>query len=488
MNARAKTSPLVQMPEADWQELEREACRRSLVEFIRLAWPVIEPSQPYVHGWHIDAIAEHLMAVSRGQINRLSIEVPPGTMKSLAVSVFWPAWEWGPFGTPSNRYVATSHSERLAVRDNLRARRLIQSEWYQRRWPTTLVSDQNAKTKFENNKTGFREAMPFTSLTGTRGDRVLIDDPLSVDDALSEAKRNAVNTTFLEAVPTRLNNPSKSAIVVVMQRLHQRDVVGTLEAKALGYERLVLPMEFEPERRCKTSIGFVDPRTKDGELLFPARYPRIVLDRDRRAMGSYAWAGQMQQRPAPREGGLFKRHWFEVVDALPRDALGNGVRRWDIAATEEIPGRDPDYLAGVRMFESNGVYYVDHVVRDRLSPAGVEKLVKATAEADGKSIRVRLPQDPGAAGKIVGKAYVSMLAGWDVRATLETGSKIVRATPVSAQAEAGNIKLVRGPWVEDFLSELCDFPNGAHDDQVDALSGAFAELIDGSTYSLEDAL
>lgn len=472
----------------DWLMVEREMCRQSLAQFVRQAWHVIEPAQPYVHGWHIDAVCEHLEAVTNGQITRLSIEVPPGTMKSLAVSVFWPAWEWGPRGMQSMRFVATSHSERLAIRDNLRARRLIQSEWLQKRWPIKMVGDQNAKTKFENDKTGFREAMPFTSLTGTRGDRVVIDDPLSVDDALSDPKRAAVNTTFLEAVPTRLNNPAKSAIVVVMQRLHQRDVVGTIEAKGLGYDRLVLPMEFEPERRCRTSIGFEDPRTEDGELLFPARFPREVLDRDRKTMGSYAWAGQMQQRPAPRDGGMFKRGWFEVVEAMPQAAKSNGVRRWDIAATEDQPGRDPDYLAGVRVFEHGGVFYVDSVVRDRVSPAGVERIIKNTAEADGRAVRIRIPQDPGAAGKIAAAAYIGMLPMFDIRAVLETGSKIVRANPVSAQAEAGNIKLVRGPWIEDFLSELCDFPNGAHDDQVDALSGAFAELVTGTSYSLEDGL
>lgn len=131
---------------------------------------------------------------------------------------------------------------------------------------------------------------------------------------------------------------------------------------------------------------------------------------------------------------------------------------------------------------------MDSVVRDRVSPAGVERIIKNTAEADGRAVRIRIPQDPGAAGKIAAAAYIGMLPMFDIRAVLETGSKIVRANPVSAQAEAGNIKLVRGPWIEDFLSELCDFPNGAHDDQVDALSGAFAELVTGTSYSLEDGL
>ena len=242
--------------------------------------------------------------------------------------------------------------------------------------------------------------------------------------------------------------------------------------------------------RCRTSIGFRDPRSADGELLFPERFPRDVVERDKRVMGSYAVAGQNQQRPAPREGGMFKREWFDVVDAVPAQA--RRVRRWDFAATDPKEQRkksgDPDWTVGLLLSEHQGIYYVEHIVRDQVSPAGVERMLHATAEQDGKGVRVRLPQDPGAAGKSNAAHQIKLLAGWDVRAAPETGSKEVRATPVAAQAEAGNVKLVRGPWVEAFLEEVSMFPNAAHDDQVDALSGAFAELVTGSTYNLGAAL
>ena len=444
-----------QLSAADCLALERDGCARSLVRFVKEAWHVVEPGQPYVHGWHIDAVAEHLAAITSGEITRLLINVPPGTMKSLLTAVFWPAWEWGPKGKPATRYVATSHAEPLAIRDNLRCRRLIQSQWYQERWgdEVQLTTDQSEKKNFENTATGFRKAMAFNSLTGSRGDRVVIDDPLSVDDAASETKREAVNTTFLESVPTRLNNPATSAIVVIMQRLHQRDVSGIILDQALGYEHLMLPMEFERSRACVTGIGFADPRKTEGELLFPDRFPREVVDRDKRVMGSYASAGQMQQRPAPREGGMFKRAWFDVVDAAP--ASRRKVRRWDFAATESNGRGDPDWTVGLLLSESAGVYYVEDIVRDRVSPAGVERMLKNTASQDGKQIKVRIPQDPGAAGKSSAAAQIKLLVGYDIRAELETGSKEVRANPVSAQAEAGNIKLVRAPWNDGFLEELC---------------------------------
>jgi predicted phage terminase large subunit-like protein len=470
----------------DWLQIEREACRRSLAEFVRCAWHVVEPGQPYVHGWHIDAICDHLEAVTNGQISRLLINVPPGMMKSLLTAVFWPAWEWGPRGLPHHRILATSHKSDLAVRDNLKCRRLVQSQWYQSLWGNTvkLTGDQNAKTKFENTATGFRDAMAFASLTGSRGDRVIIDDPLSVDDANSKAAREAANTTFKEAVPTRLNNPMSSAIVVIMQRLHERDVSGIILSENMGYEHLMLPMEFEPERRCTTSIGFKDPRKKDGELLFPERFPLSTVRRDNAILGSYAVAGQMQQRPAPREGGMFQRSWFEVVEAVP--ATRKRVRRWDLASTEAHAGGDPDYTVGLRMSESEGIYYIEDVIRARVGPGGVEKLIKTTAMQDGKAVKIRIPQDPGAAGKLAAAALIRMLSGYDVRAEPETGAKDVRATPVSAQAEAGNVKLLRANWNSTFLDEVCMFPNAAHDDQVDAMSGAFSTLLLTSDYTLRN--
>lgn len=461
----------------EMQEIEREYCRRSLPNFIRRAWAILEPSVPYVHGWHIDAIADHLEAVTNGDITRLYVAVPPGCMKSLMVSVFWPAWEWGPRAHPSYRYLGTSHSQSMAIRDNIKSRRLITSPWFMSLWgdKVLITGDQNEKTKYENTMTGFRQAMAFTGMTGARGDRVLVDDPMSVDDANSDPKRKAILTTFQEALPTRLNNPEKSAIVVIQQRLHQRDVIGLIEAKNLGYEGLVLPMEYEKTDRV-TSIGFRDPRTQEGELLFPERFPREVVDRDKKIMGQYAVAGQFQQRPVPRGGGMFQREWFEVVPAAPVGV--RWVRGWDLAATEKTDSNDPAYTAGVKLGVSpDGTYYIGHAVRRQVDAAKVLELIKNTAKQDGRDVPVDLPQDPGQAGKSQKLYYVKQLAGWVVYCTPETGSKELRAQPVASQAEAGNIKVVEGDWNEDFLTEIESFPNGAFKDQVDALSRAFARLV-----------
>jgi predicted phage terminase large subunit-like protein len=303
----------------------KRLCAKSLTNFIKEAWHIVEPSNPYVHGWHIDAVAMHLEAVEDGEITRLLVNIPPGMMKSLLTSVFFPAWIWGPKGRPATRFLCTAHNQNLAIRDSLKMRRLVTSEWYQQRWGDTvkITSDQSAKTKFENTATGFREAVAFESMTGARGDIVILDDPHSVDSAMSDALRESTITTFREALPTRLNNPEKSAIIVIMQRLHEKDVSGVILDEGLPYCHLMLPQEFDPIRRCETEIGFVDPREEEGQLLFPGRFPREVVERDKQVLGPYGYAGQFQQSPSPRGGGIIKREWWTLYDDEEANAQGS---------------------------------------------------------------------------------------------------------------------------------------------------------------------
>lgn len=463
----------------DWLGIERELCARSLAEFVKAAWPVLEPGQPYVHGWHVDAICDHLEAITKGQITRLLINIPPGTMKSTLCSVFWPAWEWGPKALAHIRMIGASHEQGLAVRDTRKMRNLITSEWFQRLWPTALSGDQNQKTYYENDKTGFRQACAVSSMTGRRGDRVVWDDPHSVEAALSDAHRETALRVFQETLPTRLNNPDRSAIVIVMQRIHENDVSGHILESDLGYEHLCLPMEFEVGRRCTTSIGFRDPRKEEGELLFPQRFSRETVERDKRVMGSMAVAGQFQQRPAPRSGGFF--HWqnIEIVNTAPK--LAKVVRYWDKAGTDGGGA----WTAGVKMGRGeDGCYYVLDVVRDQWSAAPREKAIRATAELDGKQTEIWIEQEPGSGGKESAEATVKNLAGFKIHAERATGDKAVRAEPYAVQVEAGNVKVVRADWNKSFIDEHKSFPVGKYKDQIDAAGGAFNKLASPS-YNLK---
>lgn len=856
-------------------QARREAASRSLVSFVKMAWHVLEPGAPYIHGRHIDVIAEHLEAVHRGEIRRLLINVPPGAMKSLLCGVFFPAWEWGPMNRPDLRYVGVAHEQGLGVRDNLKCRRLIESPWYQNTWGdrVSLVKDQNEKLNFENTARGFRQVATPSNVTGKRGDRVIClsgdarvlssrgwvdiksivdgrvnvkiagtnghevrwqeieafernpgresvritaqgrafrctidhpvyvsgrgwveagairagdrivvindealrelrgevpnekacgaelqrkvpmgakeeqgavsqqqalrsvwdiglpnprapqekpeallltslhgkgadgcgkpcvsrrtgdafvqsvpsavreedcgggeaerehmlsgvcgkaklgsvgeevepeampamlkylqaepcgeevlqsgmrgrcsliederegeraicsrrgqkeisarvvrgaeaedqnsgrnvlrnvqgfsgfcgdasrssyrlregkpgrvqsdqplqvlpregawradgsfgleeavvehvecagwleetynlrvgpdhvyfvegfllhncDDLLSAENANSEAIREGVNRWYRESLPTRLNKPSESAIVNIMQRLHERDVSGLIMGEELGYETVVIPMRFEPDRTFHTSLGPVDWRTDHGELMFPDRFPEDVVSELEKTLGSYGAASQLQQRPAPREGGLFKSSWFEIIDALP---TGNPsrVRAWDLAATKKAGTNNPDWTAGLRMARyPDGTFLIENVRRLRGSPLEVEQAVMQTAHLDGTGVIVRMTQDPGQAGKAQAEQFVRKLAGFPVVTKPATGDKATRATPAAAQAEVGNIKILRtgdkdqDAWIQPFLDEIALFPAGAHDDQVDTLADAVNELALANRYNI----
>jgi predicted phage terminase large subunit-like protein len=473
----------LQLTRDDFLAVERELSRRSLADFAKLAWPTLEPATPLKWGWALDAICEHLEAVTHGDLTKLLMTVPPGSMKSLLTSVIWPAWEWGPRAMPQMRFLGTAHQQTLAVRDSMKARRLIQSSWYQQRWPITLTTDQNAKTKFENDRTGFREAMAFTSMTGSRGDRVILDDPLSADAANSDAELESARLTFTETLPTRVNSDD-SAIIVIMQRLSEKDTAGVILDMDLPFEHLMIPMRFEEGRRCTTLIGWTDPRKKEGELMFPERFPEQHVAELEKTLGSYGTAGQLQQRPAPRGGGMFKRDWFEIIPAAPANCTW--VRAWDLAATDAA---DAAWTAGCRMGRTpGGEYVIADMCRIQGAPAAVERLLLNTATQDGTLVRGSIPQDPGQAGKAQVQYLVKQLAGFNYRASPETGDKVTRAQPLAAQAEVGNVKLVAGDWNTAFLDEITTFPVGKWKDQVDAATRAFSELVGESTYSLTGAL
>jgi predicted phage terminase large subunit-like protein len=232
-------------------------------------------------------------------------------------------------------------------------------------------------------------------------------------------------------------------------------------------------MRFEADRRCTTGIGWTDPRKVDGELMFPERFPEAQVLELERTLGSYATAGQLQQRPAPRGGGMFKREWFHVVGAAPVGC--RWVRGWDLAATDD---KAAAYTAGVLIgVAPDGRFYIADSTRIQGTAAQVENLLKATASQDGVAVKGSIPQDPGQAGKMQASYYVKQLAGYDYRASIESGDKETRASPLSAQAEAGNVFLIEGDWNREFLDEMTTFPVGKFKDQVDAASRAFGELV-----------
>jgi predicted phage terminase large subunit-like protein len=302
---------------------------------------------------------------------------------------------------------------------------------------------------------------------------LIIDDPVkNAADANSPTYQDAAWQWFKSTAYTRLE--PQGAIVIVQTRWHREDLAGKLIAEmeqgGEHWEVLKMPAIAEENDQLGRTPG--DP-------LWPERYDLDALANIKNSVGSYVWSALYQQSPLPPGGLLFNREWFEVVDAVPDKA--RRVRAWDMAATEAIGKGDPDYTAGCGMARSGGTFYIYDMRRARLSPLGVENLIKQTAATDGKAVHISMEQEPGASGKASIDYYTRALAGYVFRGIPASGSKTERARPLAAQAEAGNVKIVRGAWNKEFLDEIELFPGGGHDDQNDSASLAFDMLCHGGS-------
>ena len=477
--------------------MQRELATRKLSEFVRQGWHVVEPAAKYVHGWHIDAICEHLEAVTHGDIRDLIINIPPRHMKSLLTSVFWPMWVWT--FQPEKRWLFSAYSETLAIRDSLKCRRLIQSNWYRENWGDvfTLTGDQNQKTRFENDKTGFRLAAGVGGLgTGEGGDVVVVDDPLKSADAHSQAARENVILWWDETMSTRGNDPNKSARVIIMQRLHEEDLTGHIltkmkaDAEAVQYEHLCLPAEYVPTHRV-TSIGWKDPRTEPGELLWPERVSLESLNRLKKDLGSYGTAGQLQQQPAPSEGGILKRQWwrfwvpkgmklpiittqlvnnmiFEFPQIELPDEFDQTLQSWDMTFKDT---KTSDFVAGQVWGKVGADCFLLDQTLDRMD------IIKTIAAV------IRITQKwPNATTKLVeekanGAAVITMLRS-KIPGLIPVNpkdSKEARVHAIAPIIESGNVYLPHpliAPWVNELIDRAAAFPNAAHDDDIDAMSQA----------------
>lgn len=449
-------------------EIDRELARRSLSEFVRQAWPTIEGGTPLVWNWHIEVLCNELQAWSEGKRDRqnLALNVPPGSMKSTIVSVCYPAWRW--LREPSYTSLFVSGADDVAIRDSMKCRNLVTSEWYGRfgcDW--RLAADQDAKGWFRNTAGGERQATTIGSRgTGKRVHDVFFDDPNDTKD-VSAAKLEAVWDSYRLTFQNRLKNMVTGGRVLIQQRTHMRDLSGMLASEdGEAWRFVVLRQEWEPN---DPDAHPDDPRTEPGELIFPERFPASVVASEKRVLGQVGYAGQHQQRPVPREGGMFKADRVEVMESAPANL--KLCRGWDQAASS---GRG-DYTVGALLGkDADGAWWIVDIVRQQTDEP--RALLKQTAATDGKAVPISWPQDPGAAGKDQSKSLTSDMAGYTFHTSPETGAKETRWEPFSSQVNGRNVKMVRAPWNRALLEEMQTAPRGAHDDMLDALARAFSYL------------
>jgi predicted phage terminase large subunit-like protein len=433
----------------------------------------------WIRGQHHKALCDALMRVFNGECKRLIINIPPRYSKTELAVVNFMAWCLGK--VPDAEFIHTSYSGRLAGNNAWQARELVGSNEYREVFPGTMLrGDSAAKDEWRTTEGGIVYAVGAGgTITGYGagkhregfGGAILIDDPHKADEARSDVIRQGVIEWFQNTLESRKNDPQNTPIIVIMQRLHEGDLAGWLLEGGNGEKW---------EHVCLPAI------TEHGDALWPAKH--TLTDLRRMEMASpYTFAGQYQQAPSPGEGNIFKPDNISVIDALPVDDNIDWVRGWDLAASVPKPGSDPDWTVGGKLGRgSSGRYYIGDITRFRAGPDGVQAALKNTADRDGSQSRISLPQDPGQAGKSQVLAFTRLLEGHRVKSSPETGDKVTRAEPFAAQANVGNVSMLKAPWNDELIAEMRVFPNGKHDDQVDALSRAFNEFVQPSTTGILD--
>ena len=445
---------------------------------------MLEPNTPFAEGWHIDTICEHLEAVTNGDITRLLINIPPRHMKSILVTVMWPAWEWGPKNMPSTRWLCSSYADTLSTRDSLKCRRLINSPWYQSRWGNrfNLTGDQNQKTRFDNNKSGYRLATSVRGIgTGEGGDRIVVDDPHNAIKGESELDRMMTLRWWDESMSTRINHPDKSAKIIIMQRLHEKDLSGHVLAKEVDYVHLCLPARYEKKHPTPVSTFLLkkDKRTKEDDPLWPQLYHDVALKNLEIEMTEFSRAGQLQQRPSSRGGNIFKVDCFQLVDEIPhRNLIVKAVRYWDKAGTDGGGKRTAGTL--IALMKSGKIRICD-CRKGQWSSGKREIIIKQTAILDDerwRDLRVHqvIEQEPGSGGKESAENTIKNLTGHVVKKDPAIINKVTRSEPYQAALENERVEIVIGNWTQDFIDEHELAPAGEFQDQWDSASGAFNYL------------
>lgn len=486
------------------EELRRKA-EASLYEFVKQAWHVIEPGVPFVHGWHLQIICEHLEAITHGELHNLLINIPPRHAKSTIVSVCWPCWEW--LHRPWEKYLCASYSAVLSTRDNVKARRLINSPWYRALWGDRfiLTGDQNQKQRFENDKTGYRIATSVGgTATGEGGSRLLLDDPHGAQDAQSDAIRESAIEWFDMVWSTRRNNPKKDAMVTIMQRLHESDTSGRI-LELGGWEHVCLPAEWDGQPR-KTVIfpdGY-DPREAKGSLLWPERFGEKELTALKQQLGEYGTSGQLQQDPVPSGGGILRTEHFQLWPTTRTLPLFEYVlQSYDCAFTEKTTG-DPTACSvwGIFSYQGRRHGMLLDAWDERLGYPELRQRVlddwHSRYGGDPKANPPIKPRKPDAIlveAKASGQSLLQDLRLAKVPAfSYNPGNadKISRAHQSAPTLELNVLWIpesTKNPgqfvgWAQAFIKQLTKFPVAAHDDYVDTFTQAIIHLKDGYWFDL----
>lgn len=452
------------------KQIYKTVCQNDLAFYTQQAFKVLEPETKYEHNWHVDVICQHLQNVYKGEIRNLDINIPPRTIKSVLVNVIFPTWCW--LKEPSFKFISCSYSDALSVKFNMKRRDLIKSEFYQMLSPIKIKEDADQQRYIENEHNGFFLSTSVGgSATGMGADILLMDDALSAQDSFSTTKREFANHWYASTFHNRLKDKRTGRRINVMQRLHEKDLSGFL-SENYNFEKLVIPM-IKEKTQVTNSTNWVDPRN-EGEFLHPQRYSENEMQDEIKGLGSYGWAGQMQQRPAPQDGGIIKKDWIKVESIK------------DISFERKIISIDATFKGGKNSdFVSMQVWgktKTDFCLIDQLRGKwGFITTVKNIKKLEEKHQTKRIFIEDKANGPAIINVLKSELTG--IKAVNPKDSKEARLHSIAHFFETGNIIFDKNlNDLDDLINELLFFPNAKHDDMVDALTQAIQELQNSNSF------
>lgn len=507
------TTPSFTREDVARELLLRRRARESFYEFFKQAWPTIAPGYQYVDGWHIGALAEHLEAVWKGQIRNLLINAPPRTLKTLIVDVAFPAWTW--LNEPTLKFIYGSYSYAIAEDASIQCRALLRSRWFRARWgdEISLSPERDTKEYFANTQGGERIISSVDgTLTGRGGDILIGNDLNRVGDEhkSSDADLSSASHFWNTVIPTRLNDPKTGRKIVVQQRTHERDISGEIidrDPDGKEWVKLILPLEFESERRCVTvplpstkGKPWRDPRKKEGESLIPGRMGPPEIASLKKALGSqYAISGQLQQRPSPSEGGIIKKAWFqwwkqseppkcEYVVLSVDTALSKNDMNAFSAATAWGVFKDDDGMSNVILLMRwrERVEYPE--LRERMKRLSKNYLNTRDLKLVGPAPEAKPPDLILIEAKANGLSLIQDLRRANIMATPfnpdKLGDKTNRVRLVTPILEGGRVWMPAAgpkfttlrPYADEFVEAAAMFPNAKSRDLVDTMTQALWRL------------
>lgn len=463
--------------------LEASVCRLSFYAFVRRFWSVVIPETP-VWNWHIEYLCDELQKLAENVFQNtpreydLVINISPGSTKSTICSVMFPAWVWTRM--PTARMICGSYAYDLSMDLSRKSRDVILSEKYKSLFGDICIrEDQNTKGYYVNTHGGGRLAVSTGgAVTGMHGHFIIVDDPLDPNQAVSKPELKNANRWMSETLPTRKVDKRVTPTILIMQRLHQEDPTGVMLNKAkndgLPVRHICLPAEDVGGHKTRIRPRILG-RHYTGGLMDPVRLSREVLDESRISLGNFGYAGQFLQSPIPLEGGMFRVDQLEIIESPPLK-FRRIVRYWDKAGTAGAGA----YTVGLKMAVCRfGRYYILDIRRGQWEASEREMIIRNTAIMDSKEVEIYVEQEPGSGGKESAQSTLRNLAGFRVRLDRPVGNKELRADPFAVQVNGGNVKLVRASWNAAYMDELQYFGHtSTYKDQVDASSGAFAQLVE----------